>query len=427
MSFFDYGPPLEQGFAGVRYPCGGGYAPDTAASEPDLDPAPEPEVEAPPEREVRVAPLILTDPTRLEDVPVPERQWMIEGWMPWRNTTALYGDGGVGKTLLAQMLGTSAATGRAWLGLEVRRCRTLGVLCEDDDDELHRRQADINAAMGLNFRDLRDLRWISRVGQDNLLMTFESDGVGVLAPFWDQIVSAARGFGAQLIILDTAADMFGGNENARPQVRQFIQGACTRLAMEIDGAVLLCAHPSVAGMNSGEGSSGSTGWNNSVRSRWYLTRPKAEADEPVDDSARVLTKKKANYSTIGDEIEMEWRVGAFHVRHARSMNAVDRIADSARERQAEGAFLAALAARNVELRSVSHSKQAENFAPKVLVGRQECKGFTKKDLTDAMERLFQAGRIKSAQEIGRDKQRHRVFSIAEVSADVAAAPMDMVK
>lgn len=348
--------------------------------------------------------------------------------MPWRNTTALYGDGGVGKTLLAQMLATSAATGRAWLGLEVRRCRALGIFCEDDDAELHRRQADINAAMGVGFADLAGLRWISRVGQDNLLMTFEAgrtDGVGVLTPFWRQIAEAARDFGAQLVIIDTAADTFGGNENARPQVRQFIQGACTRLAMEIDGAVLLCAHPSVAGMNSGAGSSGSTGWNNSVRSRWYLTRPKVEEGEPVDDGARVLTKMKANYSTIGDEIAMGWRAGFFHARNAVARNAVDNIGAKVRERDAESAFLAALAGRNAEGRPVSHSPQAPNYAPKGMTARPECKGFTKVEMKSAMERLFQAGRIKAGQEIGRNSQRHKLIGIVEVPDKGPPGPPDM--
>ena len=59
----------------------------------------------------------------------------------------------------------------------------LGVFCEDDDDELQRRQAAINAAPEIDFGDLENLRWISRVGAENLLMTFAADGRGSLLRF----------------------------------------------------------------------------------------------------------------------------------------------------------------------------------------------------------------------------------------------------
>ena len=102
-------------------------------------------------------PLDIIDPVLYEGRIVPIRKWMVQNWMPWRHTTALYGDGGTGKTLLAQMLGTSCATGNCWLGLETTPCKVLGVFCEDDKDELQRRQNDINAAMNIHFSDLRNL------------------------------------------------------------------------------------------------------------------------------------------------------------------------------------------------------------------------------------------------------------------------------
>jgi RecA-family ATPase len=55
--------------------------------------------------------------------------------------TSLYGAGGEGKTLLAQMLATACAVGGNWLGLTVKRCRSLLIFCDDDQDEMHRRQA----------------------------------------------------------------------------------------------------------------------------------------------------------------------------------------------------------------------------------------------------------------------------------------------
>jgi RecA-family ATPase len=150
--------------------------------------------------------------------------------------TGLYGDGGLGKSLLAQQLVTATAIGRPWLGLPVMHVRSLGVFCEDHEDELHRRQADINRLYGCEFADLEDMRWLPRFGEENLLMTFEG-GQGVPTPFFDELLCQAREYGAQLIIIDTVPDTFGGSENDRGQVRQFVQTCLGKLARDIDGCV----------------------------------------------------------------------------------------------------------------------------------------------------------------------------------------------
>lgn len=80
-------------------------------------------------------PMRIIDPCSLQGLIVPERQWIVQDWLPVGYTTALYGDGGTGKTLLAQQLMTSCTTGCPWLGLAVQRCKVLGLFCEDDEDE----------------------------------------------------------------------------------------------------------------------------------------------------------------------------------------------------------------------------------------------------------------------------------------------------
>lgn len=113
-----------------------------------------------------------------------------------------------------------------------------------------------------------------------------------------------------LLVLDTLADFFGGNENDRAQARQFI-GMLRGLAIRHDCAVLLLSHPSVAGISSGVGSSGSTAWNNSVRSRLYLSRVTGEDGYEPNPDARRLAVKKSNYGRIGAEILLHWDKGVF--------------------------------------------------------------------------------------------------------------------
>lgn len=338
-------------------------------------------------------PLDVIDPVSLQGLDVPERRWLWENWIPMRAVTILTGDGGTGKSLLALQLATACATGRLFLGQSVMRLRVLLVSCEDERDELHRRQARINEGLGIDMADLLDVYWIARAGLDNVMMNFPGDGKGERTPFFDQVRAKAREMGAQLIVLDTAADLFGGNENIRPQVRQFIN-ALTSIALEIDGAILLLAHPSQSGKAAGTGESGSTAWNNSVRSRLYFTRPEAEKGEPEDKDARILSRQKSNYAQAGASVPMRYSNGAFAATGGEASE--DDAWTSERKRNAEAAILAGI----VELASLNfpcnaHKGQA-NYAPRAILDKATAgQGFTQDELEAAMNRLFKRKRIES--------------------------------
>ena len=79
----------------------------------------------------------------------PPRSWVVQDWIPRRAVTLMVGRGGVGKSLLAQQIGTSIAGAKDWLGPVPRAGQVVGLFCEDDHDELWRRQVDICRAMNL--------------------------------------------------------------------------------------------------------------------------------------------------------------------------------------------------------------------------------------------------------------------------------------
>jgi len=313
-----------------------------------------------------------------------ERQWLVRDWMPTRQTTALYARGGTGKTLATQQLLTAVASGSKWLGMDVKKGPCVGVFCEDDQDELHRRQDGINAALGVAWDDLQDLHILPRVGFDNLLMTFDSTGHGSLTPFWHQLFNELEAIDPVLVVIDTAADTFGGNENIRPQVRQYVQQALTQIATKLDCSVVLCAHPSMSGINSGEGTGGSTAWENSVRSRLYMDR---------DESTKqiTLTRKKSNYSAIGDAIELFWHEGALKTKIdcGGILNSTDQ--------QIETAFFYLLDHVNEKQKqNVSASKNG-NYAPRifsVLCNQLGIRSWSIKQFEEAMNRLLDQERIK---------------------------------
>jgi RecA-family ATPase len=215
----------------------------------------------------------------------PARKWIIDNWLPRGYVTALYGDGGIGKSLLAQQLITALAVGKSFLGIPVKAARVYALMCEDDYSELWRRQVSINQHYQITMKDLGNIRIISRVCKNNLLVKFDSNNNAYPTKFFNNLHGDILKYEPDLVVLDTVADLFAGNENNRPQVRQFIQNICGRIAQVIDGAVLLCAHPSESGMQKGNGSCGSTAWNNTVRSRWYLKQSDNVAE-------RILSRVK---------------------------------------------------------------------------------------------------------------------------------------
>jgi hypothetical protein len=261
----------------------------------------------------------LIDPRSWTELP-PPRTWIVPDWVPRGVVTGLYGDGAVGKSLAAMQLLTATALARPWFGLEVTPGRALGVFCEDDETELQRRQWAINRSLGADASQLEKLRYLARLGHDNALITFDGSDVGTPTRFATELDELCGEFHPDLLVLDTIADLFPANENDRAKVRQFVQTILGGLARRHDCAVLALGHPSVTGMNSGTGQSGSTAWNNTFRSRFYLAR---EDGENPDPDARVLSRKKANYAPRDAEIQLKWHEGVFRVPDAAETRSSD--------------------------------------------------------------------------------------------------------
>src|SRR5690242_16434029 len=110
------------------------------------------------DRKGRVQPLNVINPAQWQGQPVPERQWLVPGICVRGGATLVNGDGGIGKSLLCMQLQTALALGKPWLGLPTpeAKTRSFGIYCEDDEDELHRRQFDICKYYECEMEDLAD-------------------------------------------------------------------------------------------------------------------------------------------------------------------------------------------------------------------------------------------------------------------------------
>ena len=330
----------------------------------------------------------------------PPREWLIPGLVPAREITMLSGDGGTGKSLLALQLAVAMATGTEWAGQVPNRGRTLFVSAEDDIAELHRRLAAIVRAQSVSIDDLESLDILPLAGGDAVLAT-PRDSILKETALFKALEAKLDELRPDLLILDTLADLFGGDEIKRPQARQFI-GMLRGLAIKYGVTILLLSHPSLTGMTSGTGTSGSTAWSNSVRSRLYFERPKGSERDDNDDR-RILTTKKANYGRAGGEVVLRWRDGVFVLEIASTADQLQ--ADAADER----AFLEILADFARSGRQVS-DKKSNAFAPALFAEHPGAKGLRTARLNAAMQRLFAANRIHNEISGPPSKQRQRIVA-----------------
>lgn len=354
--------------------------------------------------EPRTVPLAPIDPRTLQGLSVPERQWHVRNWIPMRRVTGLYGEGGEGKTLLMQMLATATVIEARWLDLTVRRARSLLLYCEDDLEEMHIRQEAINSHYGCTYADLGDMRWLPRLGEDNTLMSFEQ-GRAIRTAVFENLFAEGKNFGAELLVVDTLADVFGGNEIERAQARKFVQECLAWLARELGAAIVVSGHPSLTGITSATGTSGSTAWRGTFRSQLYLhtPQPDKESGDPLDPNVRTLTRTKANYASRDETIELRWKEGVFVPK-----NAPTGIIGSIERRTCERVFMDMLDQTAAENQPISSNSRAGNYAPRLFVKRPDREGFTVKDFEGAVQRLFAKGEIVNIPYGRRGDERTRI-------------------
>lgn len=338
--------------------------------------------------------------------PPPPRQWLVPDLIPHRNVTLLNGDGGTGKSLLALQLAAAVATGRRWIGKEAKHGGALFLSAEDELDELHRRLTDIGADLALELAAFDRLMLRSLAGEDAVLGALDkATGQIKASAIMDDLNAWVAEHRPALVVLDTLADLFGGQESDRAQTRQFVS-MLRGLALRHDCAVLLLAHPSLTGIATGTGSSGSTAWNASVRSRLYLDRVKEGSYEP-DPDARILRTMKSNYGRTGGEIALRWEVGAFKEKSG----AAD-TQGMAASFKAGRVFADLLQAYEREGRDVSHSPGG-SYAPTRFVEDPRAEGCTKRMLAAAMNEHIAAGRVRIVQHGPPSKRRNKLEWVAQ--------------
>lgn len=297
--------------------------------------------------------------TRVDTAAALEPQpWLVRHWLPLGRVVLLTGEGGAGKSTAARQLAYAVAAAdpsgqqqamafdgetahsaaahasdslSAWLEhdeagetLRVQRehggSPVLYVSYEDTAADFwrtvlaahwHRTKvgSDPNAVLGdrLNFVNAsgQPPMWAERIG-GLLRHGFTGFGSNVLT-----VAEAAR---CRLLVLDTLAAVYGGDENSRHEVRSFLS-ALGDWADSTACTVLLIAHPSKSALAAGGGQSGSTDWRNGVRAvlevNWrpdpaLPTAAERKAAEANGKRARRLSVSKSNGGPTGLGRWLRW-------------------------------------------------------------------------------------------------------------------------
>jgi RecA-family ATPase len=271
---------------------------------------------------------------------------------------------------------------------------------EEPEEEMRRRLQSAARARGLEEHKLEQLHFHFAEPDNCLLGIGRPNGPVIRTPLFEALRAAAAAVRPTLIVVDSIAATFGGNQNDRVHARTFV-GLFRQLAREIDCAVLLLDHPSLSGMTNGSGRSGSMDWRNAVRAFMYL-RP---TDNEDGTKGRELEVMKINSGPCGEIQKLRFDAGCFVLqdsphspRQAAAVHKVDAL------------FLRLLEERNAQGRWVTPNK-AVGYAPKELAAMPSAEGCTAAALANAMERLLAAKQI-TVETFGPDSRRRQKLVLA---------------
>ena len=338
----------------------------------------------------------------------PPRFWHLPEWHG-DSPTGLFGAGGKGKSIVAQTVGTALSMGlKYFVDAPAAPVNVLYWACEDDRDEIWRRQAAINRHFDIDMADISGRFYIDvRRGIDNTLFT-TAYGKPMFTSLREELAEQVGDYKASILILDNIAQVFGGNANDPHHVTGFVNGVSgIGIGKVARFAPMLLGH---VARSQGSEFAGSAAWENACRMRWYLgsTLPdqSLDEDEEPDPDTVYLAKRKSNYSAR-DFVKLTYRNG---VMVPSCVNV------TGFEPGAETAELVVLSCFDKVVASgviPTDGRTSPDYLPAVIKRMDLSRTFTKKELASAMSRLMGQGRLKRVQ-VGQYANRNPTFRLSRV-------------
>ena len=250
-----------------------------------------------------------------DDIEVTDREWLIPNWLPANTATMFTGDGGVGKSWLTLQVVCQIACGfkNAFLDPEfplpseaddsIEPKHIVFATYEDEPAEIKRRLQALASGMNWILESLDtikqhlhivDMRGIGSVWGPGMGKHIANTGDLLFAGEAIRTICEERN--AKLLVMDPLSGAFGGNENDRTAVYDFVSsfrgwGDAAKCAM------LVIGHLPKGAEGRASGFSGSTAWEASARSMWMLKK-----DGEGEGAHYVLSHTKSNYAQRENDI-----------------------------------------------------------------------------------------------------------------------------
>ncbi len=177
-------------------------------------------------------PLRLYSTTELLRLAPPE--WLIDGIMPERGLIGIYGPPGIGKSFLAIDFAMSIGSGIPWDGRAVKKGPVLYIAAEGGTGNSKR----AGAWMFDRGVQRTSVAWLL----ESIPIYGDSDQVDRVM---ERVINEAQ-IHPKLVVIDTLARCFDGNENEQEDKGRFVAGA-DRFRDEFDAAVIVVHHTRLDG------------------------------------------------------------------------------------------------------------------------------------------------------------------------------------
>jgi RecA-family ATPase len=341
-----------------------------------------------------IEPFLLIDAAGWHGTDRPTREFL-DGrkLFPYGYASILTGAGAVGKTLLALQASVACTSAGKWLGADIRHGPVLFYSAEEPIKEMHIRIDEICEAENLHLSDLSGLYIIdlNELGDAALIRGDNKTGVAKTTELFDRLEKTIAAIEPVVVWLDNRGLLVTGNENDRT-IASMAMRSLQLLAERYQCSIIMLSHPSLTGINTGTGSSGSTAWMNTARSVINMTKPKDEGEEGAGDDVRVLENNKANYAKHGTKVSLKWEFNRFICTDPPPS------ADSniGRMDKAEKVFMRLMVWHEAKGIDLAHSVKSPDYAPRMFdqMPKEQREGLNLMWFKRAMMSLLDQDKIK---------------------------------
>jgi RecA-family ATPase len=343
------------------------------------------------EQKVKLEPFETVVLGNLADAPLEPREFLDgHNFILMNAVHVMNGDGGAGKTDVVCQLSVACQSSIPFLGLPVRRGPVLFFSAEEPKEEIRRRVYNICDMETVDRASMTSLHVID-FSRKMAWLFAEVERKFVTTPLWERLKLTVGAIKPVVLIIDNRARIFAGNQNDTVLATSAIT-ELDCLGYDNKCAVILLSHPSLSGLSSGRGDSGSVAWANAGRSRSFMAHPDWRDREPgaEDDGKRILTNMKANYTKAGKFVEFVWEGGRFKCTYQPpKIDAGIGVQD-----KAERVFMSLLRWHLDKHKEVSPNPHATGkYAPKVFAKHSMREGLSITWFEKAMEALLHHDKI----------------------------------